>query len=309
MKMNMNMKYSTKIEGIITPVITPLTEKAGLDEGAYRKLIDSCIDNGVSGIFSMGSSGEALRVPRETWRASIRTAVEAGAGRIHVFCGAIAAGTYETIENILEAEQMGAQYVVATAPFYLQNSGQDEIIRHFYRICAATKIKVVAYNIPSMVHVNIMPETIREIATIDNIVAYKDSAADWEQFQRNLFLLEDCDMFVFNGAEELCGAALLFGADGCVPGLSSFFPKLFVDLYKAARAGQIKTVYALQRQIWHLRKSLFVGKHWMSSMKALASMHGFGANISAFPIETLTEAQTLEIQKILAQKDCGSSPQ
>lgn len=104
--------------------------------------------------------------------------------------------------------------MVATTAFYLQNSCQAEIIRHYETIAKSTNSKLVVYNIPGMTHSPIAPETIRELAQIDNVVAYKDSCADWESFQRVLFLLEDRDIAVFNGAEELCSAAMIFGAQG-----------------------------------------------------------------------------------------------
>ena len=150
-----------------------------------------------------------------------------------------------------------------------------------------------------MTHVNILPETIRRLAELDNLIMYKESAGNWEQFQRCLFVLEDTRLALFNGAEELCAASLVFGAGGCVPGLANFFPGLFLDLYEAGRKGRIGEAYALQKRVWELRKALYVGTSWMSAMKYLGRKMGFGSDRAAAPTEALTAAQKGKIDRIV----------
>lgn len=287
-----------KYHGIIPPIITPLLEDESLDEQAYAKVIDYCIDNGVHGIFAMGSSGEAMNVTRRVWKKAAEAALKTAAGRTPVFNGAIDSCTKRVIENIKELEQIGAQIVVATPAFYQPNSCQSEIIRHFEQICRSTSLEVVVYNIPPMTHVNILPETIVEIAKFDNVVAYKDSCANWVQFQRDLFLLEDSNISIFNGAEELCAASLIFGAHGCVPGLANFCPKMFVDMYNAALSQDVGQVYELQKQVWDFRKTLSVGKSWLSAMKYIAQKMNFGLDKVSSPLEPLRDDEKRKIDAI-----------
>ena len=285
--------------GIIPPIITPLREDRTLDEDGLKRLIDFDIAGGVSGVFTMGSSGEAMMTTREVWLNTLKTTVAHTAGRVKVFCGVIDTSTTRVIENIKAAEQVGAEIMVATTSFYLQNSCQAEIIRHYETIAKSTQSKLVVYNIPGMTHAPIAPETIRELAQIDNVVAYKDSCADWESFQRVLFLLEDRDIAVFNGAEELCSAAMTFGAQGCVPGLANFFPKLFVDMSAACKQGDMQSAYRLQKEVWDVRKVLSIGKHWMSAMKHIGYTMGFGADVASLPVEPLTAEQAKQIDEII----------
>ena len=249
--------------------------------------------------FLSGIHCEACRVSRQVWRDTIENTIKAADGRVTVFCGCVNTSTERTIEDIKEAEQLGAKYVVATAPFYIQYACQDELLRHYEKIAASTKLNVVIYNIPGMVHCSIAPETIAKLADIENIVAVKDSSADWEQVQRLLFMLEGKDISFFNGAEELCGPAMEFGADGCVPGLGVFFPELFVNMYEAAKAGDTEKVYQLQKQCWAVRKSLSVGKHWLSAMKHIGYHLGLCDDVVSFPIEPLSESEKTEIDRIV----------
>jgi dihydrodipicolinate synthase/N-acetylneuraminate lyase len=296
---NLDVNNQPHLHGIIPPVITPLTKDEKLDMEGFAKVINHCIDHGVHGIFTLGSSGEAMSISRSEFLKTAEAAVKIVGKRVPLFIGAIDTCTARVIENIKELEQIGAEMVVITPGFYMQNTCQDEIIRHFEKICGCTALKVVVYNIPSLTHVNILPETILELSKNENIVAYKDSCANWEQFQRNLFLLENAKISVFNGAEELCSASLLFGADGCVPGLADFFPRLFVDMYYAAQQKDVATVFSLQKKVWDLRKTLFVGKSWMSAMKYIAARLGLASNYVASPIEPLTPEEMKRIDQIL----------
>ena len=298
MESNKNAK-NEKLSGIIPPIITPLKKNGDLDKEGLKRVMEHCIKGGVNGIFAMGSTGEAMRVSRNTWKETIKAAINITDERVPVFCGVVDSSTYRTIENIREIEQEGAKFVVVTAPFYIQNTCQAEIIRHFEQICASTKLKVIAYNIPSMTSSKILPESFLELSKIENLVAIKDSSADWEHFQRILFLLENEDISVFNGAEELCSAAMIFGADGCVPGLACFYPELFASLYTAAKSGDIETAYLLQKKVWEIRKALFVGKSWLSAMKYISKKIGLSADFVSTPIEPLTVAEKERINSIL----------
>ena len=298
--MNNSAARGKKLSGIIPPVITPLREDGSLDTQGFERLIEYGIQSGIDGIFVMGSSGEAMCFTKEFWREVIRKAIGYTRGRIPVLCGVIDSSTAGVIENIKMAEQEGAAFVVATPSFYIQNTCQDEILRHYEKICSETRLNVIAYNIPGMTHANIEPETVKALSRIDNLVALKDSSASWEQIQRLLFLLRDTHVALFNGAEELCAAAMAFGADGCVPGLANFFPGLFVRLAEAAREKDLTRAFELQEKVWEIRKALFVGSSWVSAMKYIGMRMGFGEGRCAWPIEPLTGSQKQRIDEILA---------
>ena len=296
-------KGSEKLfSGVIPPIITPLTPKRALDVEALDKLIDFLIRQGVSGIFVGGTSGEACYLSAPDQKRLYERCIERTAGRIPVLCGVIEASTARVVERIKELEQIGAEIFVATPAFYLQNSCQNEILRHYEVVSRATKHWVAAYNIPVTTHVNILPETAAQLNQFDNLVLYKDSCADFEQIQRNIYLLRDTHISLFNGAEEICAASMAFGAQGCVPGLANYFPKLFIDCCESARLGKLTEAAALQEKIYRIRKSLSVGGHWMSSMKYLACRYGFGEGGLSLPLEPLTQSQEKEIDRILTEE-------
>lgn len=293
--MNNKLTYT----GIIPPIVTPLTPQEELDSDALQKLISFDIENGVSGIFVNGTSGEALRLPDHVWQETMRTALAASFGRIPVFCGAIDTSASRVIERLKTIEECGGKIAVCTPPFYLTSFGQDEILRHYDAICRSTGLKIAVYNIPETTHANILPETISRLAEYDSIVAYKDSTADWQQLQRAMILLKDKDISVLNGAEELCCVSMLWGAGGCIPGLANFVPGLFVQLQNSCRAGCLEKARQLQEQINAIRKAIFVSGCWMAGMKGILELFGLGSRTVSQPLQAVTESQLDEIRRIL----------
>ncbi|WP_215700993.1 dihydrodipicolinate synthase family protein [Clostridium sp. MCC353] len=293
------MNNKERYKGIIPPLVTPLNADETLDEQALRRLIRFCINGGVSGVFVGGTSGEAMRVSDSVWEAAARTALDEAAGQVDVFCGAIDSSTGRSIEKIKKIEAMGGKLAVCTPTFYIKNFGQDEILRHYEKICRESEIEIAVYNIPNTTHVNILPQTIARLADNEKIVVYKDSCADWQQLQETIILLEDRDISVFNGAEELCFVSLMCGAQGCIPGLANFFPELFADQFKACREGRAEDAYGLQKKINRVRKCLGKGPSWVTVMKYLLELYGLGQPYVSSPLAPMNGEQKEMVQQVL----------
>ena len=105
------------------------------------------IDAGVDGLFVLGSSSEVVFSTDERRREIIEAAIRITDGRVPVMVGVIDTATPRVIEHIRVAEELGADAVVATAPFYAI-IGQKEVERHFRLLHAATDLPIFAYDLP-----------------------------------------------------------------------------------------------------------------------------------------------------------------
>ncbi len=74
-------------EGAHTALVTPFRDRE-FDEAAFRKLIDTQFDAGISGIAPCGTTGESPTLSNDEHKRVIEVAVDAAAGR-----GAVIAGT------------------------------------------------------------------------------------------------------------------------------------------------------------------------------------------------------------------------
>jgi len=241
-----------EFRGIIPPVSTPLTERFEVDEASLRRLIAFLLDGGVSGLFMLGSTSEAVFLTDAQRARVIEIALDAAAGRVPVLAGIIDMTTGRCLEHARVAERLGADALVLTAPFYMTPS-QGEIVEHFRMVRAAVDLPILAYDIPVAVHSKIERQTVLDLARERVIVGVKDSSGNEANFRQLALDRPTLPRFyLFTGSELLVDLAVYVGASGAVPGLANVDPHGFVRLYRAAYAGDWETARKEQARLFRL---------------------------------------------------------
>jgi 4-hydroxy-tetrahydrodipicolinate synthase len=267
------------LRGVIPPIVTPLTADQRLDTASLRRLIDFQIDAGVDALFALGTGGEGPYVTAATRDAVLQTTVEQAAGRVPVLAGISDIGTDRCLEHLAAAEHAGVDAVVATAPFYGDVS-QVEIADHYRRLAAATELPLIAYDIPSKVHVKIDPRTTSALAHDAVLAGVKDSSGDEDGFRTVIELTADLPGFsVITGSDVIADAAMLQGAHGMIVGMGNIDPHGFVRLYRAARENDWAQARQEQTRLRALRRITEV---------AAKRIGPFSATIAAFKSAMVT---------------------
>jgi 4-hydroxy-tetrahydrodipicolinate synthase len=239
------MSLTTPLRGVVPPVCTPLDSRGKVDTASLARLVEHLVNGGVHGLFALGSTGEVAYLTDEQRVTTLRTVVEAAAGRVPVLAGVIDTTTARVIDHAGAAAALGADALVATAPFYTRTHAK-EIAGHFRRLRAAVDLPLFAYDIPVAVHSKLSAGLVRELAEDGTLAGLKDSSGDEGGLRRLLVELGGRGgrevgpapgFSVLTGSELTVDAALLAGADGVVPGIGNVDPAGYVRLYEAARAG------------------------------------------------------------------------
>jgi len=165
---------------VLTATVTPFDADGRVDYDRYRELCAFLADNGSDGVVVNGTTGEASTLSEDERAGLIRAAVEAIGDRASVVAGTGTNSTAHSIELTEQAAEAGAHAVLVVTPYY-NKPPQRGIVEHFKAVAAATDRQVVAYNIPGRCVINIEPETMDELAQIENVTAVKQSNADLEQ--------------------------------------------------------------------------------------------------------------------------------
>ncbi len=245
-------RLPAEFRGIIPPVSTPMTEGFEVDETSLRQLIAFLLDGGVSGLFMLGSTSEAVFLTDAQRARVIEIAVDVAAGRVPVLVGIVDMTTGRCMEHAQVAERLGADALVLTAPFYMTPS-QGEIVEHFRMVRAAVDLPILAYDIPVAVHTKIERQTILDLARERVIVGVKDSSGNEANFRQLALDRPTLPCFhLFTGSELLVDLAVYVGASGAVPGLANVDPHGFVRLYRAAYAGDWETARKEQARLFRL---------------------------------------------------------
>ena len=294
-----------QIEGIIPAVVTPFDENEDVDEGGFRKIINYLIDNGVHGLFPVGSQGEFFSLTNEEKKRLMDIAVEEARGRVFVMPNTGAITTRESIELSQYAEKAGADCVSIITPFFI-SPDQQELYEHIKAICQSVKIPVLCYNNPGRTGgVVLTPNTLARLAgELPNFAGIKDSSGDLTQVAEMIRLCPP-DFKVIMGRDTLIYGALTYGAAGAIAATANVAPKLIVGIYRAFREGDYERAKEYQRELAPLRIAFALGSFPVVVKEALTMM-GLPGGRCRKPIQPLTEEKRAQLRDILV--DMGIIP-
>ncbi|GAA1889544.1 dihydrodipicolinate synthase family protein [Streptomyces durmitorensis] len=317
------MSLSAPLRGVVPPVCTPLDSHGEVDTASLARLVDHLVDGGVHGLFALGSTSEVAYLTDEQRATVLETVVNAADGRVPVLAGVIDTTTARVVEHARAAAALGAQALVATAPFYTRTH-EKEIAAHFRRLRASVDLPLFAYDIPVAVHSKLAPGLVRALAEDGTLAGLKDSSGDEGGLRRLIVELGGRDgrtqgpapqFSVLTGSELTVDAALLAGVDGVVPGIGNVDPAGYVRLYEAARAGDWALAAKEQEQLVDLFAMVDVGPEAdmgrsssaLGSFKAALQLLGIiECGDTAFPqIQLSAESVALVARRLRA---AGLSP-
>jgi 4-hydroxy-tetrahydrodipicolinate synthase len=221
-------------------VVTPYTADFDIDTASLRRVVRHLLDGGVHGLFALGTTSECVFLTPAQRARVLETIVDEAGGRVPVVAGVLDATTDHCIAHARQARSLGAQGLVLTAPYYTRTS-QGETLDHFAAVREAVDLPVIAYDIPVCVHVKLERTTVAVLRRQRIACGLKDSSGDDANLR--MVMIDRADdgdeqaFFVLTGSEIVVDAALLGGADGCVPGLGNVDPAGYVRLFEAARRG------------------------------------------------------------------------
>ena len=169
--------------GTYTAIVTPFRNGA-IDEGAFRKLIDFQIQNGVDGIVPVGSTGEAATLGHEEHLQVIKIAVDQAAKRCKIVAGTGSNSTEEAIDLSVGAAEVGVDGILLASPYYNKPT-KEGMYRHFKVIAEKANVPVMLYNVPSRTASEIAVETcVRLVRECPNVVSIKEAGGNCDR--RNL---------------------------------------------------------------------------------------------------------------------------
>lgn len=305
----MNSEPTKKFCGIIPPLVTPLTGRDTLDEAGLERLVEHVISGGVSGVFVLGTTGEAPSLSYRLRCELVGRTCELVAGRVPVLVGVTDTSFVESVHLAAIAEQAGAAAVVMATPYYFP-AGQTELLGFVRRIAAEMPLPLMLYNMPSMTKVWFEWETLQALTDIDNIVGIKDSGGDLDYFARLMELRRQRpDWSILIGPEHLLGEAVRLGGDGGVSGGANVFPHMFVECYRAAVAGDQQRLNLVQREIDAFQAIYAVGKYasrYIKATKCALSLSGICDDFMAEPFDRFHADDRERVKQILASVTASS---
>lgn len=294
---------SKPLKGIVPPAITPMIDNDTLDIIGLENLLNRMINGGVSGVFILGTSGEAQNISYALRKELIRHTCRIVNGRISVLVGITDTSFSESISLGNVAATCGADALVAAPPYYFA-PGQAELIQYYSDLAARLPLPLFLYNMPSHVKVMIEPQTVLKLSENPNIIGLKDSSANGVYYQKLIHLLKDKpDFTLLVGPEEMMAETVLMGGHGGVNGGANLFPEIYVSLYNAAASKDFDKIPKLQEQVLNISLSLYnIGKYassYIKGIKTALNLMGVCSDYMSEPFHKFKEAEREVIRKEL----------
>jgi 4-hydroxy-tetrahydrodipicolinate synthase len=271
---------------------TPFNEK-GVNYDTFESLIEYQIDGGIDCLLACGTTGEPSTM---SWQERIDVAkfvVKKANGRVPVMVGTGGNSTDNVIKATKAATDLGADSILLVTPYY-NKCTQTGLIKHYEIVAKSTHLPIVLYNVPSRTGVNIMPETVRTLADVDNIVAIKEASGDIGQIAKTASLCQG-KIDIYSGNDDQVLPILSFGGVGVISVLANVAPKAMHDMVMAYLNGDTKTATDMQLKSIPLISALFKEVNPIPVKQAL-NLLGFDMGEPRLPLCVPSE-QTVKLLK------------
>lgn len=242
--------------GCATALITPFTPMGAVDYPAFDRLIAFQLQNKVDALVIAGTTGEASTLSDEEQIALIAHAVQQVGGRVPVIAGTGSNDTQHAIHLSRQAYQAGADALLLVTPYYNKTT-QRGLEVHFTAIAQATPLAVILYTVPGRTGMNIAPETVRNLAQAENIVAIKDATGDLGYTVKVRELCGDT-LAVYSGNDDVAVPVLSVGGQGVISVLANIMPAQTHQMAVDYLQGNTAAASRMQVQLKSLIDALFM---------------------------------------------------
>ncbi|TID26616.1 hypothetical protein E6O75_ATG01109 [Venturia nashicola] len=198
---------------------------------------------GIQGLVLLGSTGEAVHLTsseRVELVAAVRKALEAqGYKDYPLIAGTAVQSIEETVQQLKESKDAGAQWGLCLAPGYFASAvSQEGIAKWFEAVADRSPMPIMVYHYPGVSNnVALTPDTMERLARHPQIVGCKLShgALDDHILIASNPNINHWKFRTFTGLGQQLLPVLSVGGAGTIDGLSAAFPKATVRLFNLFR--------------------------------------------------------------------------
>lgn len=291
------------LSGVLLPFTTPFDADESVDLKALRANLSRWNASGVAGFVALGSTGERFHLDAGERAAVVETARECVPREMSFVVGVGEQGTRGTIEECKLAARQGADAVLVLTPhFYKGAMTQAALASHFETVADSSHVPVILYNIPQNTGVALAPETVARLSEHTNVAGIKDSSGDVANFVEMIRLVgaRSEEFALLTGHAGVFHASLASGAVGGILAAGCVLPRLCVEIYEAARAGDYKRAQELQRRLAPVARAVTV-RFGIGGLKYALDLLGYAGGPVRAPLAAPAEDARREIARLLEE--------
>jgi 4-hydroxy-tetrahydrodipicolinate synthase len=251
----MSATLQASARGVYLITVTPFTDSGEVDASSTDRMVDFCLESGVTGLTVLGIMGEAPKLTMQESEAFVRQVLARVKGRVPVVVGASAPGFAAMKELTERVMALGASGVMVAPPSTVRTDGQilgyfDMVSETLASVSGPQGVPWVLQDHPVATGVQMSARTIMNIVRnapdcvmlkhedcpgLAKLSAIK-SAMDSQELRR-------ISILTGNGGGLFLPEELTRGADGAMTGFA--YPEMMVDVCAAHAAGDVERAHDL----------------------------------------------------------------
>jgi 4-hydroxy-tetrahydrodipicolinate synthase len=289
------MTVKTSFRGSFTALVTPFSN-GGVDEQAFRGLVDWQIAEGTDGLVPVGTTGESPTLSHDEHRQVVEWCVDQVKGRVPVIAGAGSNCTSEAIELARHAQESGASAVLVVTPYYNKPT-QEGLYQHFKAINDAIGIPIIIYNIPARSVIDMSVDTMARLFELENIAGVKDATANVIRVSQQRAAM-GADFNQLSGEDASALGFMAHGGHGCISVTANVAPRLCAEFQDACQQGNYAAALKLQDKLMPLHTALFIETNPAPAKYAL-SVLGKCAQTVRLPMVAVAEKTKAAVREAM----------
>jgi 4-hydroxy-tetrahydrodipicolinate synthase len=268
-------------KGIFTAIVTPFNEDGSLDIRSLEELIEFQIENKITGIVPVGTTGESPTLTADEHIKVVEHTCKIVNGRVKVIAGTGSNNTNEAIELTRLAKASGVDATLQVAPYYNKPT-QEGIFRHYKKIAEEVDLPQIVYNIPARTGRNIEVGTITRLAGLPNIVAVKEASGSISQIMEVIEKTPD-DFAVLSGDDAITLPLMAAGGTGLISVTSNLYPGLMGDLVEFGLKDDFEGMRELNKKLMPLFRMMGIEQNPLP-IKAALAIKGYIKEVYRLPL-------------------------
>src|SRR3989441_2324569 len=285
-----------KLEGIWTPIPTPLTKHGKVDTDVTRRLVDFHIEAGIDGLLPLGTSGEFALLSREERGIMVKTVADQADSRVPVVAGVSDPSMERVLQFSSDAKKAGADAVIATPPYYFSTTDEGHY-HHFKTISENIDLPLLIYNIPEWTHSFVTPDTVQLLAEEKLVVGMKYTEYNFLNLVRFL-KTSGGKIAIFAGSDAMAYSNLEFGGSGAIIGSANVAPKIASKIFDDYKKGNLREAREAQERLLPIIMALNIGKY-PAALKEAMSLIGMPVGPLKEPLQALSIAEKRIVSGLL----------
>ena len=277
--------------GFVPALGTPLDANGNLCKASYAKQIERMLEAGAVGLLSMGSMGQQAFISNDVCVEVAETAIQAAAGRVPVFVGAMDNSIKRAKARVASMEHLDVTAFVLTTPYYEVDTA-EQVMTYIREVAKSTKHNIMLYDLPGVTNFKITYDMVCQLhKDVPNLLGIK--SGDLVLHRKIRLNPELADLQTYFSNLDVFDIAFPWGIGSVLDGMFTCTPVNSQKLIDSMRAGDKAGAAEALNNILTFRDNMLGWDLWPAYSAAMNLLGCEGLHAPDWTAEASDEAIAL----------------